>query len=108
MIYQIWLSLLKGDAAAAARRSYLELGDAKAAYHAVKGLFSAAETDLSQAEAIYKACERTGCGIVPSSVFGYSESSRLPLFLYFKGRFKETAARAALVGARRCTEYGRT
>ena len=108
MIYQIWLSLLKGDAAAAARRSYLETGDAKAAYQAVRDMFSAAETDLSEAQTVYKACERTGCGIMPSSVFGYNEGSRLPLFLYCKGSFKETASRAALVGARRCTEYGRS
>ena len=107
MIYQIWISLLKGNVAVTARHLYGSHSDAKAVYDALKNTLSAEELDLSQAETVYKACERTGCGIMPSSRLGYAESKHLPLFLYYKGNLKDTQSRAALVGARRCTEYGR-
>jgi len=125
IIYNLWLSGLKGMGSIRQHTVLDAFGSAKEAYNATKadidafGEFSAAEKSvlcdksLDRAERIYKECKQKKIDIIDYTSKDYPvllrEIHDYPLVLYVKGKLGNMADEfpIAMVGTRRPSVYGR-
>jgi DNA processing protein len=123
--YWIWLATLKyiGPVMQKNLYSYFN-GDLKQIYHStqedLKGVPGITTRMIQQiidnrnfekAETIIRTIEEKGIGLLPITDERYPEIAKTcgesPILLYFKGRLQKFERSIGVVGARRCTEYGK-
>lgn len=123
-LYWIWLNELKGIGSVIARRLLEILRSPENIYNASKEELISVEgigdklaeiimenKDLDRAKRILDICERQYINIVthkeerfPSNINSYYN---MPILLYYRGRLYNNISGVAIVGSRRCTDYGK-
>lgn len=124
LIYWIWLSEIKGIGAVISKMLLNVFKNPKVIYNASKEEImnlhgignSTAELilnskSLQNAEDILNKCEKLNIGILTyeNSLYPHEVKSikKSPIILYYKGKIIENSLGVSIVGARRCTEYGK-
>ncbi len=126
MIYEYWLASLYKIDCNRRRQAVAAAGSAEALYRMpekeLRGLHLFSETEEAlflesrreaDPEGAYEKFQRSGIGFLPITDPRYPEKLRQiydpPFALYVKGRIPDGAKRSvAVVGARQCSEYGRS
>lgn len=123
-LYWIWLNELKGIGPVTAIKLLNKFIYPENIYNATKEEIRASEVigdklieviieskDLNPAKKVMEKCEKQNIGIVtykeekfPS---GIKSSKGMPIFLYYKGNLCENISGVAIVGSRRCSDYGK-
>ena len=125
MVYWIWLTLIKGVGSKRQRSLLENIGSPKDIYDAslkqllnCEGIGDSTARNileyrsLDRAEAILDKCNILGIKILVLTDELYPKIAKsieeMPVLLYYKGTLIENSTGVAIVGARRCTDYGKT
>ncbi|MGY0372874.1 DNA-processing protein DprA [Clostridium sp. JNZ J1-5] len=123
-LYWVWLNELKGIGPVTAKKLLNRFMSPENIYNATKEEIRALEDigdklveviiqskDLNPAKKIIERCEKQNISIVtyeekkfPSGIRSYPN---MPIFLYYKGNLYEDISGVAIVGSRRCSDYGK-
>lgn len=120
-VYWIWLTQIYGIGPVAQRKLLEAYGSPEAVYHAPLDTLTAvvgnrgkqvhAARSLKKAEEILRTCCRMDIRLLtygnPQYPHGICGMDAAPTVLYYRGRFIEAGRAVAIVGTRRCTEYGK-
>lgn len=124
LLFWLWLNSIKGIGPATARLLLDEFQDPESIYRAkredfvdipgigqVKADILLREKSLSSAKAILETCNRLNIAILTLNDPLYQpfakEINKAPVLLYYRGIIREDSIGVAIVGSRRCTEYGK-
>jgi len=123
MQYWVWLSLLKGVGPIIQKRLLNHFNNAESIYNASKDELikisgigdSISEvkkaTSLDEAKTILEKSNKLNIKILNYNDPLYNERAKLcsmsPIILYYRGKLKPNSMGVGIVGARRCTTYGR-
>lgn len=107
MLYWIWLSRLKGYSAAKKRLMISEHGSPQSVYEVLRGKIPKEQESLEESKRILDVCERKKIFITPYTDYGIMDQPDLPVILYCRGEFRRGTDSVGIVGARRCSEYGK-
>ncbi len=108
MIYNIWLSELHHPQNR--KKEWLLIHKTAENVHKAmseSGFLFQSELSLDNAKRIMDSCEKSNVHVHLLSEFGVPDYGELPTLLYCKGIFRKTAGSVGIVGARRCTSYGK-
>ncbi len=108
MIYNIWLSELRHPQSRKAE--WLSIHKSAENVHKAlseSGFLFPSELSLENARRIMDTCEKQNIHVHLLSEFGVPDYGELPTILYCKGVFRKTYGSLGIVGARRCTPYGK-
>lgn len=123
-LYWIWLNELKGIGPITSKKLLNRFISPKRIYNALGSEIREVEgigdkltesiiksKDLDSCKKILENCEKQNIGVVtykekqfPSNI---SKCSNTPILLYFKGDLLENISGVAIVGSRRCSDYGK-
>ncbi|MGY0372871.1 DNA-processing protein DprA [Clostridium sp. JNZ J1-5] len=123
-LYWIWLNELKGIGPVTAKKLLSRLVTPERIYNATKEEIRGLEDigdklveviiqskDLNSAKRIIEECKKQNIDIVtyeekefPSGIKSYPN---MPILLYYKGNLYEDVSGVAIVGSRRCSDYGK-
>lgn len=107
-MYNIWLSELR-QPKSRKKEWLLQHKTAENVHKALSadGFLFESELSLENAKRIMESCEKNKIHVHLLSEFGVPDYGELPFILYCKGIIKDTFGSVGIVGARRCTAYGK-
>ncbi len=124
MEYWIWLNIIKGLGPVLGKRLLDKFGDPKSIYNAskdeltgVNGIGNSiahkiiSSRSLDKAYSILYYCQKNNIRILTYNDILYPQSAKeyidAPILLYYKGTIKPDSEGVAIIGSRRCSEYGK-
>lgn len=124
VLYYMWLNKTRGVGPILSNNLIEYFGDIKEVYHAdmpellkvngigeklAKIIFNNKDLDISKR--IIEKCNNSDIKIIDKNTSNYpkqlNQYPKAPLILYVRGQLKEFESSVAIVGSRRCTEYGK-
>jgi DNA processing protein len=124
-LYYIWLNKVRGIGSILASNLIEHFGDIKEIYHAdmsellkvngigeklAKKIFN--NKDLDTSKRIIEKCNNSDIDIINKSSLNYpkqlKQHPKAPLILYTRGELRKLESLVAIIGSRRCTEYGKS
>lgn len=124
LLYWVWLSNIKGIGPITARKLLNIFGTPEKIYNSTidelegrKDISKSVKENLMNskstvyAEKILSVCNKLGINILPINDELYpdevKEFSKSPLLIYYRGNLRNNSLGVGIVGARRCTDYGK-
>ena len=125
LLYYIWINKVRGIGSILANNLIEYFGDIREVYHAdisellkVNGIGEKlAKTildnkDLDISKRIIEKCNNSNIKIIDKNSSNYPKQlkkyPKAPLILYIRGELRNMESSVAIVGSRRCTEYGKS